>query len=238
MGLAGGVLVSRADRIHRAAASRRVAAGAPTGTAGAGRCRRRRLLALGISTLLADVQPASAPGSMGLAALGLLRGAGAALFGFVRWEQRYRQPIVKLEFFRSGGLCRRQSRQCRDISDELFGDVVRARIISSAMPSFRCRSPAGSWRCLFSATSSPLHWPDRSSSGSPQIASPPSEASSAVPAWRWSGAGGPAAPDMRHASRCPDAAGFWRRSFQVAYMDIVMRTLPRHIAGLPGASPC
>jgi MFS family permease len=58
------------------------------------------LLALGISTLLLTLNQLQHE----FLRIGFLGIAVASLFGFVRWEQRVAQPIVNLEYFRTGGL--------------------------------------------------------------------------------------------------------------------------------------
>lgn len=61
------------------------------------------LLALGIGTLLLTLNQLQHLDRRELAAIGLLGTAAASLFGFVRWEQRVAQPIVNLDFFQTGG---------------------------------------------------------------------------------------------------------------------------------------
>jgi MFS family permease len=69
----------------------------PVDIAGAG------LLALTISTLLLTVNQLQQPGRQLFPLIALGGVAGASLFYFVRWEGRIAQPIINLDFFRTGG---------------------------------------------------------------------------------------------------------------------------------------
>jgi EmrB/QacA subfamily drug resistance transporter len=61
------------------------------------------LLALAISTLLLTLNQLQHPGRQLFALIAFSGIAAASLLGFVRWERRIAQPIVNLDFFREGG---------------------------------------------------------------------------------------------------------------------------------------
>ena len=61
------------------------------------------LLTLGISTLLLVLNQLQHPGRYMLLGVSLLATAVASLFAFVQWEQRVAQPIINLDFFRARG---------------------------------------------------------------------------------------------------------------------------------------
>ena len=69
----------------------------PVDIAGAG------LLALAISTLLLTLNQLQQPGRQLFPLIALCGVAAASFFCFVRWEGRVAQPIVNLDFFRIGG---------------------------------------------------------------------------------------------------------------------------------------
>jgi EmrB/QacA subfamily drug resistance transporter len=60
------------------------------------------LLALAISTLLLTLNQLQHPGRQLFALIAFSGIAAASFFGFVRWERRVAQPIVNLDFFRIG----------------------------------------------------------------------------------------------------------------------------------------
>lgn len=193
------------------------------------------LLALGISSLLLMVNQLQNPASRGLAAAGLSCVAAAALFGFTRWERRVAQPIVNLDFFRSLGFAAVNlasvSVYLTSFSVVLFGPYYLVRHAGFSVP------VAGGLLAVSFVGN--------------MIASPLAGAIlERVSAQRLAALGGlvggtglaligSSHPDMAGETIAIAAAlmvqGFGVGLFQVAYMDTVMRTLPRQDRGVAGS---
>lgn len=192
------------------------------------------LLALGISTLLLTFNQLQDPVQHGVAACGLLGVAGAALFGFVRWEQRAAQPIVKLEFFRYGGFAAVNLASVAiyltSFSVLLFGPYYLVRYAELSVP------VAGSILAvsfLGNIIASPLAGSIVERVSADRVAAFGGVVGgiglALVGSWRPGSAG--------HTVVLLAALllqGFGVGLFQVAYMDIVMRTLPRQHRGVAG----
>ena len=193
------------------------------------------LLALGISTLLLMLNQLQNPGTRWLAAIGLFSVAGAAFLGFAHWEQRIPQPIVNLEFFRSGGFAAVNlasvSVYLTSFSVVLFGPYYLVRYAGFSVP-----VAGGLLAVSFfgNMIASPL-------AGS-IIERVPAERMAAL-GGLIGGAGlaliGSSHPGTTGQTIAIAAAlmvqGFGVGLFQVAYMDIVMRTLPRQHRGVAGS---
>jgi MFS family permease len=193
------------------------------------------LLALGISTLLLTLNRLQhLQGQEFLAAL-LLAAATASLVGFFHWENRVAQPIVNLELFRTGGFAALNIASVliylTSFSVLLLGPyylvrltglsaIIAGGVLGASFVGSLAASPVAGW------------------------------AAERVPAHRVAvlGASLCAAGLVLIGSWRPGAAGqtitilgtlvlqgFGVGLFQVAYMDIVMRTLPRHHRGVAGS---
>jgi EmrB/QacA subfamily drug resistance transporter len=193
------------------------------------------LLALGISTLLLMFNQLQHLERQALPAIGLLGIAGAALFGFVGWERQVGQPIVKLEFFRSVG----------------FG-VVNLASVLVYLTSFSVLLFGPYYLVRFAGLSVPIAGGVLAVSFVGNIIASPlaglivervSADRIAVLGGFLGGAGlaliGCWHPDTAGQPIAIFAAlfvqGFGVGLFQVAYMDIVMRTLPRQHRGVAGS---
>jgi MFS family permease len=193
------------------------------------------LLALGISTLLLTFNQLQYLERSTLPGIGLAGIAVASLFGFVRWEHRVAQPIVKLEFFQSGGFAAVNLASVliyltsfsvllfvpyylvrfTDLSVAMAGGVLAASflgsIVASPLAGFIVeRVPANRLAAVGAVLGG---------TGLVLIGS-------------WN----PGATS--HAAVIIGALllqGFGVGLFQVAYMDMVMRTLPRQHRGVAGS---
>ena len=103
LGLARGVLVSRADRADQPVAAARAAAGFARTAGPKIRYPRRRLLAAGLAGLLLAINAVPRLADGDYLALALIPAAAASLAFFVWWEGRAPQPIVRIELFRRLG---------------------------------------------------------------------------------------------------------------------------------------
>ena len=193
------------------------------------------LLALGITTLLLMLNQLQNPGTRWLAAIGLFSVAAAAFLGFAHWEQRVPQPIVNLEFFRSGGFAAVNlasvSVYLTSFSVVLFGPYYLVRHAGFSVP-----VAGGLLAVSFFGN---------------MIASPlAGSILERVPAERMAALGGlvggaglaligSSHPGTTGQTIAIAAAlmvqGFGVGLFQVAYMDVVMRTLPRQHRGVAGS---
>jgi MFS family permease len=193
------------------------------------------LLALGISTLLLTLNRLQHLQGQELLAVLLLATATACLFGFFHWEKRVAQPIVNLGLFRAGGFAGLNIASVliylTSFSVLLLGPYYLVRL--TGLSAIIAGGVLGA-SFVGSLVASPLAgW-----------------AVERVPAGRVAvlGASLCAAGLMLIGSWEPGAAGqaitifgtlvlqgFGVGLFQVAYMDIVMRTLPRHHRGVAGS---
>ena len=193
------------------------------------------LLALGISGLLLSFNQLQHPAQQGIAAFGLLGGAGAALFGFVRWEQRAAQPIVRLEFFRRKGFAAVNLASVAiyltSFSVLLFGPYYLVRYAGLPVP------VAGGILAvsfLGNIIASPLAGAIVERVSADRVAALGGVLGGTglalIGGWRPGSSG--------HTAVLLAALllqGFGVGLFQVAYMDIVMRTLPRQHRGVAGS---
>jgi MFS family permease len=193
------------------------------------------LLALGISTLLLTLNRVQHLQGQEFLAILLLATATTCLFGFLHWENRVAHPIVNLGLFRAGG----------------FGGLNIASVLIY-LTSFSVLLLGPYYLVRLTGLSAIIAGGVLGASfvGS-LIASPLAGwAVERVPAGRVAALGASlcAAGLMLIGSWKPGAAGqaitilgtlvlqgFGVGLFQVAYMDIVMRTLPRHHRGVAGS---
>jgi MFS family permease len=193
------------------------------------------LLALGISTLLLMLNLLQNLEQHGLLAVGLLAAAAASIFGFILWEHRVAQPIVRLDLFRVDGFaainCASILIYLTSFSVLLFGPYYLVQVSGLSAPMAGAVLAAS---FVGSIVASPLAGLtiERVSAG--RLA--------AVGALL-GGAGlvliGNNDPDApRQLVTIMGALvlhGFGVGLFQVAYMDIVMRTLPQRHRGVAGS---
>jgi MFS family permease len=192
------------------------------------------LLALGISTLLLVFNQLQRPGRHALLEIALLATAAVSLFGFLRWEQRVAQPIVDIDFFRTRGFATLNLASLliylTSFSVLLLGPYYLVRVIGLSVPiagAVLAVSFAGSILASPLAGSIIGH----------------------VPAARVAmlggvvggvglvviGCGGPGTSWLLAVILgALTLQGFGMGLFQVAYMDIVMQTLPRRHRGVAG----
>ena len=193
------------------------------------------LLALGSSTLLLALNQLQHPQRSGLLGIGLLGIAVTSLYGFVRCEDRVAQPIINLKFFRTDG----------------FAAVNLASVLIY-LTSFSVLLLVPYYLVRFTGLSVPTAGGVLAASfvGS-IIASPLAGAIvERVPADRVAALGailggiglvliGSWDPDANWQVPAAVASlvlqGFGVGLFQVAYMDIVMRALPRQNRGVAGS---
>jgi EmrB/QacA subfamily drug resistance transporter len=193
------------------------------------------LLALGISTLLLMLNQLQYLDRHELLAAALLGTAVACLFGFVRWEHRVAQPILNLDFFRTGG----------------FAAVNLASVLIY-LTSFSILLLGPYYLVRFAGLSAPLAGGVLATSFIGSIVASPLAGSliERVSASRVAVLGallGAAGLLLMGGAGLGGAwqniaivgvlvlQGFGVGLFQVAYMDIVMRTLPRHHRGVAGS---
>jgi MFS family permease len=193
------------------------------------------LLALGISTLLLMINQLQHLQGRGLLAAGLLVLAGAGLWGFVRWERRVPQPIVKLEFFRSVSFAAANLASVAiyltSFSVLLFGPYYLVRYAELSVP---IAGGVLALSFLGNMIASPL---------AGFVVERVSAERVAVLGAVLGGIGlaliGSSRPGTSGQAIVIISAlllqGFGVGLFQVAYMDIVMRTLPRDHRGVAGS---
>jgi len=193
------------------------------------------LLALAISTLLLMLNQLQHPDRNVLLAVGLLGIAAASLLGFIRREQRVAQPIVNLDVFRTGGFAALNLASVlvylTGFSVLLLGPYYLVRVAALSVPiagAVLAASFAGS------IAASPL-------AGS--VIERVSARRVAMLGAVLGGIGLALIGSWDPGSSWPMIAvlgalmlqGFGAGLFQVAYMDIVMQTLPRRHRGIAGS---
>jgi MFS family permease len=193
------------------------------------------LLALGISTLLLTLNRLQhLRGQEFLTAL-LLATATTCLFGFFHWERRVAQPIVNLGLFRTGGFAGLNIAsmliyltsfsvlllgpyylvRLTGLSPIIAGGVLGASFVGSLVA-----SPLAGWAI------------ERVPAGRVAVLGASLCAAGLVLIGGWQpGAAGQAVTILSTLV----LQGFGVGLFQVAYMDIIMRTLPRHHRGVAGS---
>ena len=191
------------------------------------------LLALAISTLLLTLNQLQHPGRQLLALIAFSGIAAASLFGFVRWERRVAQPIVNLDFFRTRGFA-----------------AINGASVSVYLTSFAVMLLAPYYLLRFTDLPLPLAGAVLASSSIGSIAASPLagrfiERFPAAPVAALgallSGAGlfliGVWAAGTSPAVLVAPLVlqGFGVGLFQVAYMDLVMGTLPPQHRGVAGS---
>ena len=191
------------------------------------------VLALAISTLLLTLNQLQHPGRQLLALIAFSGVAAASLFGFVRWERRVGQPIVNLDFFRTGGFA-----------------AINGASVSVYLTSFAVMLLAPYYLVRFTDLPLPLAGAVLATSSIGSIAASPLagrliERIPAAPVAALgavlSGAGlfliGGRGIGTASASVVVPLAlqGFGVGLFQVAYMDLVMGTLPPQHRGVAGS---
>jgi EmrB/QacA subfamily drug resistance transporter len=193
------------------------------------------LLALGISTLLLTLNRLQHLQGQEFLAVSLLATAAACLVGFFRWEKTVAQPIVNLELFRSGGFAGLNIASVliylTSFSILLLGPYYLVRL--TGLSAITAGGVLGA-SFLGSLVASPLAgWAvERVPAGRVAALGASLGAAGLVLIGGWQpGAAGQA---VRILSTLV-LQGFGVGLFQVAYMDIVMRTLPRHHRGVAGS---
>jgi len=191
------------------------------------------VLALAISTLLLTLNQLQHPGRQLFALIAFSGVAAASLFGFVRWERRVAQPIVNLDFFRTGGFA-----------------AINGASVSVYLTSFAVMLLAPYYLVRFTDLPLPLAGAVLATSSIGSIAASPLagrliERIPAAPVAALgavlSGAGlfliGGRGIGTASASVVVPLAlqGFGVGLFQVAYMDLVMGTLPPQHRGVAGS---
>ena len=191
------------------------------------------VLALAISTLLLTLNQLQHPGRQLFALIAFSGIAAASLFGFVRWERRVAQPIVNLDFFRTGGFA-----------------AINGASVSVYLTSFAVMLLAPYYLVRFTDLPLPLAGAVLATSSIGSIAASPLagrliERIPAAPVAALgavlSGAGlfliGGRGIGTASASIVVPLAlqGFGVGLFQVAYMDLVMGTLPPQHRGVAGS---
>jgi EmrB/QacA subfamily drug resistance transporter len=193
------------------------------------------LFALGISTLLLMLNQLQDLDRHEFLVAGLLGIAAASLFGFMRRESRVAQPIVNLKFFRSGRFAAVNLASfliyLTSFSVLLFGPYYLVRFIGLSAP-----LAGGVLAASFvgSTVASPLAGSiiERVSAGRVASLGALLCGTGLVLIGSW----GPGATWQTHAVLgALVLQGFGVGLFQVAYMDIVMRTLPRQHRGVAGS---
>jgi MFS family permease len=193
------------------------------------------LLAIGISTLLLMFNQLQNFGRQPLSGIALLGIAGAALSGFIYWEHRTPQPIVKLEFFRSAAFAAINLASVlvylTSFSVILFGPYYLVRVAGLSVPiaggllgvSFLGNifaSPLAGW-LLERVPAARLATLGGLVGGVGLVM---------IGGWQPGATGQPLAIIASLL-----AQGFGVGLFQVANMDIVMRTLPPQHRGVAGS---
>jgi EmrB/QacA subfamily drug resistance transporter len=193
------------------------------------------LLALGISTLLLMLNRLQHLDQNGSSAIALLAIAAASLFGYVRWEHRIAEPMVNLRLFRTGGFAAINLASVlvylTSFSVILFGPYFLVKFTELSTP-----MAGGILAVSFvgGIIASPLAGSMIGRVSADRIAALGAVLNGAglvlTGSWERGAAGhlfaivGPLL-----------LQGLGVGLFQVAYMDIVMRTLPRQHRGVAGS---
>jgi MFS family permease len=193
------------------------------------------LLALGISTLLLMLNQLQHLERHGLPALGLLAAAAASLFGFIRWEHRVAQPIVRLDLFAAGGVAEISFASIliylTSFSVLLFGPYYLVRAAGLSVPLAGAVLAAS---FVGSILASPLAGLLLERASANRVAALGAFLGGAGLALI--GTNNPVAPSqLITIAGALALQGFGVGLFQVAYMDIVMRTLPQCHRGVAGS---
>ena len=193
------------------------------------------LLALGISTLLLVLNQLQHPGRYVLLGIGLLATAVASLFAFVQWEQRVPQPIINLDFFRTRGFSAINFASIliylTSFSVLLFGPYYLVRVAGLGVPVAGAALAAS---FVGSIIASPLAGSliARLSPGGVATLGALLGGIGLVLIGSWN-------PNVSWPMVAILPAlmlqGFGVGLFQVAYMDVVMRTLPQRHRGVAGS---
>jgi MFS family permease len=191
------------------------------------------LLAFAISTLLLALNQLPQLGRQPFPAIALSGIAAASFFGFVRWERRVGQPIVNLDFFRIGGFSAINGASVlvnlTSFSVMLFAPYYLVRFTDLPLPLAGAVLAASS---IGSIAASPL--------AARMIERFPADRVAALGAVLNGAAlaliGGWDVGTLRIVIVAALALqGFGVGLFQVAYMDLVMGTLPPHHRGVAGS---
>ena len=193
------------------------------------------LLALGISTLLLTLNRVQHLKGQEFLAFLLLATATTCLFGFFHWEKRVAQPIVNLGLFRAGGFAGLNIASVliylTSFSVLLLGPyylvrltglsaIIAGGILGASFVGSLIASPLAGWAV------------ERVPAGRVAALGASVCAAGLVLIGSWEpGAAGQAITILGTLM----LQGFGVGLFQVAYMDIVMRTLPRHHRGVAGS---
>jgi MFS family permease len=193
------------------------------------------LLALGISTLLLTLNQLQHPDHHLFLGIGLMAIAGVSLSGFVCWEGRTVKPIVNLQFFRDGS----------------FASLNLASVLVN-LTSFSVLLFVPYYLVRFTGLSVPIAGGVLAASFAGSIIASPLAGLiiGRVPADRIAAVGAVLGGagllligcwDPHATGQTPVIAatlvlqGFGSGLFQVAYMDMVMQTLPRQHRGVAGS---
>jgi MFS family permease len=193
------------------------------------------LLALGISTLLFVLNQLQHPGRYVLLGIGLLATALASLFAFVQWEQRVPQPIINLDFFRTRGFVAINFASIliylTSFSVLLFGPYYLVQVAGLAVPVAGAALAAS---FVGSIIASPLAGSliARVSPGGVATLGGLLGGIGLVLIGSW---GADASLPLIALVGALMLQGFGVGLFQVAYMDVVMRTLPQRHRGVAGS---
>jgi EmrB/QacA subfamily drug resistance transporter len=193
------------------------------------------LLALGISTLLLMLNQLQHLERHGLLAIGLLVIAAASILGFIRWEHRVAQPIVDLNLFRTGGFAALNLASIliylNSFSVLLFGPYYLVRVAGLSVPLAGAVLAAS---FVGSIIASPLAGLiiERASAGRVATLGAFLGGAGLVLIGSWSPA---SSFQLTAIVGALLLQGFGVGLFQVAYMDIVMRSLPRRHRGVAGS---
>ncbi|MBO0735713.1 MAG: MFS transporter [Alphaproteobacteria bacterium] len=193
------------------------------------------LLALGISTLLLALNQLQHPGRHALLPAAFLTTAAASLFGFVYWERLVAQPIVNLDFFRNARFAAANLASVliyvASFSVLLFGPYYLVRVEGLSLFAAGAALAAS---FVGSIVGSPLAGAIIARLSAGRVAALGALLSgTGLVLIGSSGAG--AAWWILAVLGALALQGLGVGLFQVAYMDIVMQTLPRRHRGVSGS---